>query len=134
MKAPCAIDDCDRPSRARGWCTLHWDRYRRHGDPLHSVNHRAPASATVSERFWARVVKADCWEWTGSLRTGYGLFRLDGRNVQTHRWAYEEQVGPIPDGFQIDHLCRNTRCVNPDHLEPVTQAENIRREHAARAA
>lgn len=82
---------------------------------------------TTSQRFWRKVDVADsgCWEWNGGLwGGGYGRFVLDGRHVQAHRWAYEALVGPIPDGLQLDHLCRNRRCVNPDHLEPVTNREN----------
>lgn len=61
---------------------------------------------------------------------GYGYRRIGGRGgrfVYIHRLAYEELIGPIPDGLQIDHLCRNRACYNPAHLEPVTQQENIRR-------
>lgn len=71
----------------------------------------------------------DCLVWTGNAPHGYGTFWLDGRKVRAHRFSYERFVGPIPDGLELDHLCRNTRCVNPEHLEPVTRAENLRRAH-----
>ena len=87
------------------------------------------------ERFWAKVeVTGFCWNWTGATVKGsYGRFsigsRTDGsrRNVPTHTFAYESLVGPILKGMHMDHLCRNVSCVNPDHLEPVTVAENNRR-------
>lgn len=69
-----------------------------------------------------------CWNYTGTFNKGNGY----GRILQTtsHRYYYEALVGEIPAGLQIDHLCRNIRCVNPDHLEPVTNAENARRRSA----
>lgn len=69
-----------------------------------------------------------CWTWTGS-RNGrnYGSFSINGRRRGTHRLAYELLVGPIPDGLQIDHLCRVTCCCNPAHLEPVTPRVNVQR-------
>lgn len=73
-----------------------------------------------------------CWNWTGAVQSrGYGsVTNGKGGTMQAHRRAYMELVGPIPTGLTIDHLCRNKRCVNPDHLEPVTGAENTRRAFA----
>lgn len=68
-----------------------------------------------------------CWDCRIGTSDGYGRFRFNGRMTMAHRVAYEAYCGPIPDGFQIDHLCRNRRCINPAHLEVVTQQENIRR-------
>lgn len=79
-----------------------------------------------------------CWNWAGSLvgrnaksPAERGVFYLgpghDRTRVLAYRWSYEHFVGPIPEGLQIDHLCRNPRCVNPEHLEPVTARENVRR-------
>jgi len=81
-------------------------------------------------RFMAKVMpepNTGCWFWTGGLKAnGYGLFWL-GKVTAAHRASYEHFIGPIPDGLQIDHLCSVKCCVNPDHLEPVTAVENIRR-------
>lgn len=70
-----------------------------------------------------------CWIWQrGQDGKGYGAIGLrGGRYTKTHRAAYMAFVGPIPDGLELDHLCRNTICCNPDHLEPVTHRENMRR-------
>lgn len=65
-----------------------------------------------------------CWVWTAGLKDGYGQYRHNGQSRNAHRVTYEFLVGPIPEGLVLDHLCRVRRCVNPDHLEPVTNQEN----------
>lgn len=76
-----------------------------------------------------------CWLWTGHVeRSGYGRFTFCMRTVWAHRFAYETWVGPIPEGMHIDHLCNVRACINPEHLEPVTQAENNRRARARQYA
>lgn len=81
------------------------------------------------ERFWSRVDKSGpCWLWTGSRTTaGYGNLGIEGQTHYAHRLAYALVVGPIPARRVLDHLCRVRHCVNPAHLEPVTDRENIRR-------
>ena len=83
------------------------------------------------ERFRAKVdvrTPEECWEWMASTtNSGYGRYRLPDKHVSAHRFAYEATVGPIPEGLDLDHKCRNRRCVNPAHLEPVTERENTLR-------
>jgi hypothetical protein len=86
------------------------------------------ASIEYRIRHKTRTNDAGCWVWLGlKSPDGYGRTAVGGRDVHTHRAVYECLVGPIPDGLQLDHLCRNRACCNPAHLEPVTQIENIRR-------
>lgn len=69
-----------------------------------------------------------CWLWTARINNrGYGEYSLSGQRKLAHRASYELLVGPIPDGHELDHLCRTPRCVNPAHLEPVTHLENMGR-------
>lgn len=68
-----------------------------------------------------------CWEWLSWKRSGYGRFTIQRKHLQAHRYSYELFREPIPAGLQIDHLCRNKGCVNPDHLEVVTNQENSQR-------
>lgn len=91
----------------------------------------APKSPLL-EKFLDRISfhESGCWEWTGAGHgLGYGMFSLGKRftAVLAHRWSYEFFVDDIPQGKVIDHLCRNRKCVNPDHLEPVTIGENVMR-------
>jgi len=82
------------------------------------------------ERFLALtepVTESGCWVWLGSETCGYGRFRVPEGNLLAHRYAYMKLRGPIPDGLHLDHLCRVRLCVNPAHLEPVTNKENIHR-------
>jgi hypothetical protein len=84
------------------------------------------------DKIMARVEQlGGCWIWTGAASHGYGAIKVGyGRKAPmrpTHRVVYELMIGPIPTGLELDHLCRNRRCCNPTHLEPVTGAENRRR-------
>lgn len=88
------------------------------------------SAASDLRRFHAKVVveASGCWRWTANtLPNGYGRFWLNGEKRYAHRAAYEMFVGPIPPGLQVDHLCRSRRCVNPAHLEAVSQRVNILR-------
>jgi hypothetical protein len=112
----------------RGW---------KRGEPLtYRSGHQAKTRprTPLPDRFWRRVIKAqpdECWLWTGTLHRGYGHFSVSrGVTKYAHRIAYELTIGPIPDGLELDHLCRNKVCVNPQHLEPVTKTENLQRQYA----
>lgn len=119
-RGTCSIDGCERPVKARGWCGTHHQRWRLTGSTAD------PIKATRVERFWSHFERepGGCWLWTGYLdRDGYGKF---GR-FRSARFSYAFLVAPIPDRYEVDHLCRNRSCVNPSHLEAVPQRENWRR-------
>jgi hypothetical protein len=98
---------------------------------------------TAEDRFWSYVKKTKtCWLWTGCLSGGnttvdpkpkYGVFGINWKQIYAHRFSYELYKGKILDDMQIDHLCKNTKCVNPDHLEAVTAKENTLRSSAGSA-
>jgi hypothetical protein len=90
---------------------------------------RSRWTLTVENRFWSKIDRAgSCWVWTGTLhKCGYGVLVVTRKAVLAHVFAFRMLIGAVPPGLQIDHLCRNRRCVNPAHMEAVTQAENIRR-------
>ncbi len=85
----------------------------------------------IIERFLAKIVKdkeTGCWNWVGYVnKGGYGLISSDTRPLLSHRVSHTFYKGDIPKGFDIDHLCRNRSCCNPDHLEAVTRKENLKR-------
>ncbi|MGH3536358.1 MAG: HNH endonuclease signature motif containing protein [Pseudonocardiaceae bacterium] len=85
---------------------------------------------SLPPRFRSKVSISEvtgCWEWTASLRNGYAAYGERHVNLYGHRVAYEWLVGPIPEGLDLDHLCRNRPCVNPEHLEPVSRRVNLLR-------
>jgi hypothetical protein len=115
--------------------------YRLHGMTSRDTNRDSGrfVAGDTTDRFWSQVDRTGtCWIWTGHLnRDGYGQFKITDRpghyrTVRAHRWAWEAAHGPVPAGLTLDHLCGRPACVRPDHLEPCTAAENLRRRHARR--
>lgn len=137
-KSTCSIAGCTGKYNAKGFCGLHYRRWKTTGDPLGLLVEPDP-----ERRFWAKVEKTEsCWLWMGSLtEDGYPRFAESKvSEFKAHRWAYEHVVGPIPDWMQLDHLCHtldpnchsgtdcvHRRCVRVDHLEVVTPKINVLR-------
>lgn len=140
----CTLDGCNRVYLAKGYCRLHYGRKTRTGDP-NGVKVMKPVHFTAEERLLSHTNKSggypdfsdprvlatrddgECWvpDFTpAGKRKQYTQFSIGGNLRYTHRVAYELWVGKIPAGLYIDHRCRNTRCINPKHLEPVTASEN----------
>lgn len=120
----CKQDGCAQPKgRALGYCNAHYLRQMRGRDMTKPVR---DANASDSDRFWAKVDKSsDCWMWTAAtIEGGYGVFRINGGNVVAHRVSYMWSNGPIPRGYEVDHMCFNRSCVNPSHLRLLSHSLN----------
>lgn len=131
--ASCSIEGCDKPVhvKSRGWCRDHYGRWYRHGDPLGGQPERIRGGKDGWRERYEVDPETGCWNWTGSLdKKGYGQYDVyagDGgprKNWRAHRYVYFELVRKLDEDEVLDHLCRNRRCVNPDHLDPVTQQVN----------
>lgn len=122
----CAVSGCGRSSdHGSTFCHSHYEYQRRTG-----LVPTEPFLDTPEKRFFAKVDKTeDHWMWKGALASEgrYGAFYWQGRSQPAHVAAYEMFVAPVPAGLDIDHLCRVTLCVRPEHLEPVPHRENIMR-------
>ena len=100
-----------------------------HGETMPKTSEMRESKFLKLAHFIQREPSTGCWLWLGALREGYGLYstRRPKSTRNAHRVVYELLVGPIPSGLQLDHKCRVRRCVNPEHLEPVTPRENVLR-------
>lgn len=140
----CSVPSCPTVGQTRrGMCQVHYRRSTLTGYPALAAPVRIVGDDDT--RFWSYVdkngplpAKAEwlgiCWLWTGYVNPdGYGKIRVGGRVIGAHQMAFELIIGAVPQGLELDHLCRNTVCVRPDHLEPVTAGENVRRRNYARA-
>lgn len=121
----CSVDGCGKNPFWFGLCSRH---YRDTLDPNRVIVRRK--SKPPEQRLWDHVdITPGCWWWKGGTTPeGYGKFAVThDRAVMAYRYIYELCVGPIPDGYHLDHLCRNPNCVNWAHVEPVTPKENYLR-------
>jgi hypothetical protein len=139
VKSFCSIDGCDNLFFAKTYCSLHYQRFIKYGNPDIILSNHGKSN---EERFWLYVEKnqSGCWLWTGAiLQSGYGQFWDQDRmkKVKAHRYSFEQFVSSIPPNMTIDHNCHNKaencnmgsdcphrRCVNPEHLRVVSQKVN----------
>ena len=102
----------------------HYNRWNKHGDPLYLAPRQFPSAY---ERFLSQIEVhgSGCVNWTGQINLqGYGIIYVDGRNLRVHRYVWELEVGQIPEGKVIDHICHNRVCCNVDHLRVTTVTQN----------
>lgn len=120
-KRLCSVDGCSTPTHAKALCGKHYAALKQR------VYRRVARNRTKD--LLARISFTEgCWGWTGDhLPSGYGRFYFRGERSIAHRAVFEALRGKVPAGLVLDHLCRNRGCVNPWHLEPVTDAVNILR-------
>jgi len=131
----CSVSGCDRPAIARDLCGRHYQRWSKFSDPLITKLDR---DSTPEERFWSFVNKSgpvpayrpdlgNCWIWTGGTTDGYGIFSLQGRSIRAPTLSWRLFAGAVPEGAELDHLCRVRACVRPEHLEAVSHRLNVHR-------
>lgn len=133
MNRRCVVDGCQRRYGNGGYCWTHYNQLRKRGGVFPIT--RTPSDESLEQRlarFFVAGDERECWTWTGpTARGAYGLLKIKGKLHRAHREVYRLLVGEIPDGLTLDHLCRNTLCVNPQHLEPVTRQVNSKRQAVA---
>lgn len=128
----CSIEDCDRPHLARDWCRAHYLRWYKTGD-VRAADPIAGGVLNSIQDFWDRVVpEGDCWVWGGTNNGAYGVFSHQGTPWLAHRFAYVTLTDEDIEGRSLDHRCLNTLCVNPDHLDNITQSEHTYRSRDSR--
>lgn len=122
----CSVDHCNEQAKCKGLCLRHYKRFHYCGSTVVS---RPCYHEPIDKKFWRYVDKKsinECWIWTGRTdKDGYGSIRDGNLNKRAHRVSYELNIAPIPNGKMIRHSCNNPSCVNPNHLIPGTQFDNM---------
>lgn len=125
----CSVDGCAKPAAKRGWCSMHYRRWRVHGSTETVLPRGRFGKAPVAERLarWSARSPSGCLEWTGFRDAkGYGRITVDNVACKAHRVAWEVANGrPVPPGMHVRHSCDNPPCIDPAHLSVGTPAQNV---------
>lgn len=127
----CSIPKCLSPANAKGMCSSHYGRMKRHGDPLAGLSRYNTPGEALANR-----VRRDgqCLTWTGALNSrGYGSIWVDGAPMAAHRAAWKLAGRSLAEGHELDHTCHNRACINLAHLRPVTHINNTRSQAGGRS-
>lgn len=129
----CSIENCVRTFYARDYCRRHYERFRKFGDAtMGATLYRDPEEALVDRS--EPLLWSSCVVWTGpTTAEGYARFKVDRRMVFVHRYVWERENGPVPDGMHVDHTCWEPSCVNLDHLRLATPMQNAWNRNGARS-
>lgn len=124
MRRACLTEGCDTPYTSRGWCGKHYRYWQRKGVvPAPTPNTRG---LPLEQRVLTFFTKGEgCWTWRSTGGQGYGLINVAGKIRPAHVVMFELEVGPVPAGMCLDHICRVRSCVRPDHLRIVTTKQNL---------
>jgi len=114
----CTYEDCTNVHRAKGYCTKHYFRWRKHGDP---------SIVKTTAHVWPDEIHqdGDCMIWAHNIDShGYGRVTINSKQRLAHRYAWEQASGQSSKGLLVDHACHNRTCVNPRHLRVATKQQN----------
>lgn len=139
---------CDRPVKAKGMCSTHYQRQYRHGGLENRQGQRETEDPALRWLSKILIQPNGCWQWTGGRsKHGYGKIKVNGRTVLAHRFGWFLRYGELKPEEEVDHVChtldsscqggvecQHRRCVNPDHLEQVSTQENTRRRDERRTS
>lgn len=128
-KRQCDIEGCAGAHKSRGWCDTHYQRWRKHGDPLRVLT-SGPTPRSREEALFSGIPvglgAGECWPWQRFLdKDGYGTLKHSGKHYRAHRYSYDLHFPGLEGWMVVRHTCHKESCVNPHHLLAGTQADNI---------
>ena len=131
-KRLCSIEGCSNVHEARGWCSSHYRRWKRHGDPFAGKAFGTYYPNAEASFLAQQKQVGDCSIWTGTIKsTGYGTLSVNDKTTLAHRYAWSRVNGTLTPDVEIDHICHEPLCVKRSHLRPATRAQNAQNRSGA---